>query len=186
MRKTITFRILLLVPIVILILANIILHSDYDSYPDAVNGNIAEGYPFRYEDDQTYWSELSDLAVCGDHLYVLYDAKRVMSCYRLDGSYLCSFACQCRRCFLTCLIQTYRLFVGDDHGTFPSEFSMFHFRSVSGFGAADPNPCYFHSVYDRTVVHRHLHPEEVSLRHTEGVICFAEGKGDNCIQTNEI
>jgi len=38
------------------------------------------------------WGEISDFAVCGDILYILFSGKEVLDCYSLDGTYLHSYS----------------------------------------------------------------------------------------------
>lgn len=56
------------------------------------NNPAEPGNPHYFENDRLYWGAISDYAICGERLYLLYDEKEVMQCYDLSGNYLCSYS----------------------------------------------------------------------------------------------
>lgn len=49
------------------------------------------GNPYRFQSQREYFGPITDYAVSGEFLYVLYGTKSILNCYRLDGGYSHSF-----------------------------------------------------------------------------------------------
>ena len=86
------FSSIVLKVVVFCLLFNVSLFIAWISKPISLRDKAQEGKPFCFKDDRIYMSAITDLAVCGNHLYVLYDTKMVMACYELNGDYLCSYS----------------------------------------------------------------------------------------------
>lgn len=69
-----------------------IAHSSHS----AARGKTAGDAPQLIKDDSVVWSGISEYAVCGDWLYILFDSKKVLNCYSLDGGYLHSYVFETR------------------------------------------------------------------------------------------
>jgi len=83
----------ILIGIVCVVFAlNIVLFYNAHHLPFSVSNKVTEGMPYHFLDSRKYWSEITDVLACGDYLYVMYDSKKVLTCYDLDGNYSHSFA----------------------------------------------------------------------------------------------
>ena len=60
--------------------------------PLNLKGKVTKEQPYYFQDSSVRWSRISDFAVCGDKLYILFSDKGLMDCYNLDGTYLYSYA----------------------------------------------------------------------------------------------
>ena len=71
-----------------------------------VKKNVYEGLPEKiYKRELPFVGELTDFAVVGNTLYVLFDGSQELRCYNENGDYLCSYlyaACQKGRAELHC------------------------------------------------------------------------------------
>ncbi len=74
------------------LLLNTALFTISVSLPPSLRGQAQSEKPFYFVDDCTYWGAITDIAVCENYLYILYDSKMVMACYDLDGNYICSYS----------------------------------------------------------------------------------------------
>lgn len=70
---------------------NVILFIASHCTPLSLKGRATPDAPYFFEEEMTYLSKITDIAACGDCLYVLYDNISVLSCYDLQGKYICSY-----------------------------------------------------------------------------------------------
>lgn len=70
---------------------NVILFIASHSAPLSLKGKATPDTPYFFEEEMTYLSKITDIAACGDCLYVLYDNISVLMCYDLQGKYICSY-----------------------------------------------------------------------------------------------
>jgi len=59
--------------------------------PPLLSDRAQKGNPYCFVDDRLCWSRITDVAVCGKNLYLLYDDKSILVCYDLDGNYQHSY-----------------------------------------------------------------------------------------------
>lgn len=76
---------------ILLILNNFILLVVEPHVSSSLRGKAEDEKPYYFENNAQYWGDLSDYAVCGDCLYMLYDMKNILKCYDLYGNYMHSF-----------------------------------------------------------------------------------------------
>ena len=60
--------------------------------PIGIKGKAAVGEPYYFVDESVRWGEITDFAVCGEKLYILFSGKELLDCYDLDGTYLHSYS----------------------------------------------------------------------------------------------
>lgn len=85
------YKILAILACIILIVNWLFLMNSFRQ-PFSVRGKAAEGKPYYFEDARTYWSEVGDVAACGDYIFLMYDNLKILSCYDLSGNYLHSYS----------------------------------------------------------------------------------------------
>ncbi len=90
MKKHCYFRVLFWVLLVCFVL-NIVTFVISTTIPFSLWGKSGKGIPFYFYDPKQHWSQITDIAVCGDYLYLLYDTKSIVQCYDTDGNYQCSY-----------------------------------------------------------------------------------------------
>ncbi len=56
-----------------------------------IQGELIQENAYRYVQERDYWSEITDFGVSGDHIYIVYGHTNLVTCYRTDGSYECTF-----------------------------------------------------------------------------------------------
>lgn len=67
------------------------------SVPFSVREKANKNEPYLFHHESILWGGLSDFAVCGDYMYVLFESKKVLNCYSLDGQYLHSYSFDMRK-----------------------------------------------------------------------------------------
>ena len=77
--------------ICVVLLLNIVLFINAHRTPVRVSGKATTETPYFFLDSRNYWSEITDILACGDQLYVMYDSKKILTCYDRDGNYLHSY-----------------------------------------------------------------------------------------------
>lgn len=81
----------MIILIAILFILNVALFVISHAVPIFVDGKASKERPLRFQDNKMYWSRVCDYAVCGENIYFLYDSKKVLVCFDLDGNYLHSY-----------------------------------------------------------------------------------------------
>ena len=64
----------------------------FSRQPRQIRSRIVNDTPTAFTEQRNYFSDLSDFAVQGSYLYVLYDNAAVMEVYQTDGAYVRSYA----------------------------------------------------------------------------------------------
>lgn len=82
---------LLIALTVAIYISNFILFIVSHSVPLSLKGKATVKSPYFFEEDVAYMSKITEVASCGNCLYVLYDNKNILSCYNLQGKYICSY-----------------------------------------------------------------------------------------------
>lgn len=80
--------------IAVLVLVSIIsfvLAKFAHSVPASVRKVKIKDTPHLFFDNAERIGEITDYAVCGKYLYLLYANKSVLDCYSINGSYVCSY-----------------------------------------------------------------------------------------------
>lgn len=75
----------------VVLLLNVMLFINAHRSPASVSGKATTETPYFFLDSRNYWSEITDILACGDHLYVMYDSKKILTCYDREGNYLHSY-----------------------------------------------------------------------------------------------
>ena len=60
--------------------------------PGLIKNQVQKTSPYAVESKNSYFTRMTDLAVQGDCLYVLYGHYDLMEVYSLEGNYLCAYA----------------------------------------------------------------------------------------------
>ncbi len=56
-----------------------------------IQGENILGGAYRFTADQDYWTQVEDFAVSGEYLYLSYDSKDIIQCFRTNGTYSHSY-----------------------------------------------------------------------------------------------
>lgn len=77
----------IIVIVISIIVVSLILGIIAQSPPVQIKNMATDSDPCFFEDGSVRWGEITDFAVCGRNLYILYENKGVLDCYTLDGEY---------------------------------------------------------------------------------------------------
>ena len=76
----------------LILLTNLLLFIFSQTKPQWLRGKATVGHPYLFTEQQEYLSPITDFAVSGNYLYVLFQGKGVLACYDLHGTYIHSYA----------------------------------------------------------------------------------------------
>lgn len=77
--------------LLIIFIVNILLCANTLLLPPKLKGKANVGNPYYFVDKTDHWCGISDYAVCGNNLFILYEPKGVLACYDLNGNYSHSY-----------------------------------------------------------------------------------------------
>ena len=76
----------------LILLTNLLLFVFSKTKPQWLRGKATIGHPYLFTEQLEYLSSITDFAVSGNYLYVLFQGKGVLACYDLHGTYIHSYA----------------------------------------------------------------------------------------------
>ena len=76
----------------LILLTNLLLFVFSQTKPQWLRGKATIGHPYLFTEQLEYFSSITDFAVSGNYLYVLFQGKGVLACYDLHGTYIHSYA----------------------------------------------------------------------------------------------
>ena len=76
----------------LILFTNLLLFVFSQAKPQWLRGKATIGHPFFFTEQPEYLSPITDFAVSGNYLYVLFQGKGVLACYDLHGTYIHSYA----------------------------------------------------------------------------------------------
>lgn len=76
----------------LILLTNLLLFVFSQTKPQWLRGKATIGHPYLFTEQLEYLSSITDFAVSGNYLYVLFQGKGVLACYDLHGTYIHSYA----------------------------------------------------------------------------------------------
>ena len=81
-----------IIAVSLILLANLLLFAFSQTKPQWLRGKATIGCPFLFTEQPEYLSPITDFAVSGNYLYVLFQGKGVLACYDVHGTYIHSYA----------------------------------------------------------------------------------------------
>lgn len=100
------------------------------SAPLSVKNKVGSS-PYYFVRPSRRWGEITDFAVCGETLYVLFGGKETLDCYSLDGTYLHSYFVELGKKGIAKLyVNDDTLYLKDKEFTF---YTFYHGRYITSF-----------------------------------------------------
>lgn len=83
---------LMAISAVVVLLSHFYVLSLYCLQPLHIRKNVRKEVPYVFQKDEDYFSDIQELRVTDDYVYILYGGKSIVKVYRPDGTYIGTIA----------------------------------------------------------------------------------------------